>query len=59
MHSRNSDGFYYMESPLVNGNIKNHVTYFFVYKILYQLQENMLQALYDLLTISEDESYIE
>ena len=29
-----------MESPLVNGNIKNHVTYFFVYKILYQLQEN-------------------
>ena len=59
MHSRNSDGFYYMESSLVNGNIKNHVKYFFDYKILYQLQENMLQVLYDLLTISEDESYIE
>ena len=48
-----------MEPPLINENIRNNITYILVYKILYRLQENMLQGLYDLLTISEDDSYTE
>ena len=52
-------GFSYMEPPLINENIRNNITYISVYKILYRLQENMLQGLYDLLTISEDDSYTE
>ena len=48
-----------MEPPLINENIRNNITYISVYKILYRLQENMLQGLYDLLTISEDDSYTE
>ena len=50
-------GFSYMEPPLVNGNIKKNITYILIYKILYRLQENMLQGLYDLLTIFKDDSY--
>ena len=48
-----------MEPPLVNGNIKKNITYILIYKILYRLQENMLEGLYDLLTIFKDDSYTE
>ena len=48
-----------MEPPLVNGNVKKK-SYIFLslQNTIYQLQENMLQGLFDLLTISEDDSYI-
>ena len=52
-------GFSYMEPPLVNGNVKKK-SYIFLslQNTIYQLQENMLQGLFDLLTISEDDCYI-